>query len=100
MRRRVIMRLVPLALIALFAAGAVPARSASSFAVTRHAGVSLRRVSMQPGVAVTHGVVRSVPLRVADPAAYRREKARVDAEYRRWLRAHPTAAGPSPDTQP
>ena len=53
MRLRVITRLVPLAVLALLATGAAPALS-SPFSVTRHVGVSLRRVSMKPGVAVRH----------------------------------------------
>ena len=94
MRFRVTMRVATLAVLALFAASAVPAQS-SSLSVTRHVGVSLRRVSMKPGAAVRRGALFPVPLRVADPAAYRREKADADAGYRRWLREHPTAAGVS-----
>src|SRR4051794_1530434 len=93
MRSSVILRLVPFAALALFVASAVPARSAP-FSVTRHVGVSLRRVFMQPGVEAQHGAARPVPLRVACPAAYRREKATADAGYQRWLRAHATAASP------
>lgn len=99
MRRRLITRLVPLALLALFAAGAVPARS-SSLSVPRHVGVSLHRVWMQPGAAVRPAPAATFPLRVADPAAYRREKAAADAAYARWLRAHPTATSMSRETRP
>src|SRR5579859_2455059 len=49
MRLRVITRVAVLAVLALLAVGAVPARS-SSFSVTTHVGVSLRRVWMKPGV--------------------------------------------------
>jgi hypothetical protein len=90
-RRTAIVRLALLAVVISLAAGAVPALS-SPFSVTRHVGVSLRRVSMQPGMAVRHDAPRSAPLRVGDPAAYRRAKAEAEEGYRRWLREHPSAA--------
>lgn len=86
------MRLALLAVVALFVAGAVPAFSSPS-SVGRH-GVSLRRVWMKPGAAAPHSGFHPAPLRVADPAAFRREKAAAEAGYLRWLRAHPTETGP------
>jgi hypothetical protein len=92
----VILRVATLGLLALFAVGAVPAHS-SPLGVTPHAGVSLQRVSMKPGAPVRHGAKRPVqlPVRVADPVAYRREKAEAEAGYQRWLRDHPLATGAS-----
>src|ERR1043165_7300647 len=90
--RLLILRLVLAAALALFAAGAAPALS-SPFSVTRHVGVSLRRVWLKPGAPVRHAAPRTVPLRVATPPAYRRAKAAAETGYRRWLRQHPTETG-------
>src|SRR6185436_15175472 len=101
MRLRAMVRVATVAVLVSVAAGAAPALS-SQFAVSRHVGVSFHRVWMKRGVQAHHRVARSVPLRVADPAAYRREKAAADAGYRRWLRDHPAAAetsGAKPWTQ-